>query len=152
MLLLECRLHPCSCNEAFALFDLLKPSPEATVLDKKATQKSVHDSHAQEQNWFVRQSSMAKNLCPGPQWIPAVIVEQLRHLSFLVETTDHHSWRRHRDQLKETDYLAPDGYSEELSPPIVASACSRQPFSRTFYVSSIGSLSWRFPGRPTATS
>ena len=42
---------------------------------------------------------MAKNLRPGPKWIPAVIVERLGPLSYLVETNDYDLWRRHVDLL-----------------------------------------------------
>jgi len=103
-------------------FDLLKPSPEATVLDKQSNQKSAHDSCARERNWFIGQSVMAKNLRPGPDWIPAVIVERLGPLSFLVEMTDHQLWRRHMDQLKETDYVTPGSSDDvsEVSPPVVS--------------------------------
>ena len=44
---------------------------------------------------------MAKNLRPGPKWIPAVIVEWLGPLSYLVQTNDCALWRRHVDLLKE---------------------------------------------------
>ena len=44
---------------------------------------------------------MAKNLRPGPKWIPAVIVERLGPLSYLVESNDCDLWRRHVDLLKE---------------------------------------------------
>jgi len=44
---------------------------------------------------------MAKNLRSGPTWIPAVVVERLGPLSYLVETEDHDLWRRHVDLLKE---------------------------------------------------
>ena len=44
---------------------------------------------------------MARNLRPGPDWIPAVVVERLGPLSYLIETEDHDLWRRHIDLLKE---------------------------------------------------
>ena len=44
---------------------------------------------------------MAKNLRPGPAWIPAVVVEQLGPLSYLVEIEVHGLWRCHVDLLKE---------------------------------------------------
>ncbi len=52
---------------------------------------------------------MARNVWPGPDWIPAVIIQRLGPLSYLVETTDHDLWRRHMDQLKQTDLDSRDG-------------------------------------------
>ncbi len=60
---------------------------------------------------------MAHNMCPGTDWVPAVIVERLRPLSYLVVTSDHLLWKRHIDILRElssrqsqefTDSDAPD--------------------------------------------
>ena len=71
-----------------------------------------HDSHAQGRQFFPGQTVMAKNLRPGPNWIPAVVVERLGPLSYLVETEDRELWRRHVDLLKELavpDYRPPSG-------------------------------------------
>ena len=83
-------------------FDLLHPKPESTVLDRQSRQKSSHDRRAKDRAYFVGQSVMARNLRPGPDWIPAVIIQRLIPLSYLVETAEHELWRHHVDQLKET--------------------------------------------------
>ena len=44
---------------------------------------------------------MARNMCPGPDWVPAVVIERLGHLTYLVETTDHLLWKRHINLLRE---------------------------------------------------
>ena len=44
---------------------------------------------------------MVKNLRSGPKWIPALIVERLGPLSYLIETADKELWRRHIDMIKE---------------------------------------------------
>ena len=44
---------------------------------------------------------MARNLRPGPKWVPGVIVQRLGPLSFLIKTRDGQMWRRHVDHLKE---------------------------------------------------
>ena len=42
---------------------------------------------------------MARNLRPGPDWIPAVVTEILGPVTYLVRVGDH-TWKRHADQLK----------------------------------------------------
>ena len=44
---------------------------------------------------------MARNVRPGPNWIPATIVEVQGPVTYLVETDDRQVWKRHLDQLKE---------------------------------------------------
>ena len=81
-------------------FDLLKPSCEERVLEKQAQQKEQHDRRAKSREWHVGQSVMAKNLRPGPNWIPGVIIERAGPLSYVIQTEDKQTWRRHVDQLK----------------------------------------------------
>ncbi len=47
-------------------FDLLRPNPESTVLDKQAVQKTSHDRRARDRAFFIGQSVMARNVRPGP--------------------------------------------------------------------------------------
>jgi hypothetical protein len=65
--------------------DLLHPSNESQVLSQQAKQKAHHDKRAQDRSFFMGQS---RNLRPGPDWIPAVVVERLGPLTYLVETVD----------------------------------------------------------------
>ena len=44
---------------------------------------------------------MARNLRPGADWVPAVVVERLGPLTYLVETSDRLLWKRHIDLLRE---------------------------------------------------
>ena len=44
---------------------------------------------------------MARNMRPGPDWVPAVVIERLGPLTYLVETSDHLLWKRHVDLLLE---------------------------------------------------
>ena len=55
---------------------------------------------------------MAKNLRPGPNWIPAVIEQRLGPLSYLVKTQDDQKWRRHVDRLKVYSEQAPHSPEE----------------------------------------
>ena len=92
-------------------FDLLKPDQESHVAEKQSQQKGAHDKHARSRQFSVGQSVMARNLRPGPKWIPGVIVQNLGPLSFLIKTRNGPTWRRHVDHLKKlhTDPEAENG-------------------------------------------
>ena len=82
-------------------FDVLKPSVESQVLEKQSSQKACHDRRAKERGWSVGQTVLARSLRPGPDWVPATIVEKLGPVTYTVETRDQQYWKRHADQLKE---------------------------------------------------
>ena len=44
---------------------------------------------------------MARNMCPSHEWVPAVIIETLGPLTYLVEMTNNLLWKRHIDLLHE---------------------------------------------------
>ena len=44
---------------------------------------------------------MARNMRPGPDLVPAVVIERLGPLTYLVKTADHLLWKRHIDLLRE---------------------------------------------------
>ena len=97
-------VSPCSLflkREVRTRFDLLRPDIESRVMGKQMQQKTDHDRHARMRQFLIGQRVMAKNLRPGPDWIPAIIVERLGPLPYLVETSDKQCWRRHVDHLKE---------------------------------------------------
>ena len=71
------------------------------MLAKQAQQKSQHDRRAQHREFFVGQTVMARNLRPGPDWVPTVVVERLGLLTYLVETSNKLLWKRHIDLLRE---------------------------------------------------
>ena len=62
--------------------DLLRPDPEARVMNKQLQQKADHDQHARVRNFAVGDPVMIKNFRSGPNWIPAVIVAKLGPLSY----------------------------------------------------------------------
>lgn len=88
-------------REVRTRFDLLMPNEEAVVMEKQSQQKNDHDKHARNRQFSVGDLVMAKNLRPGPNWLPAIIVARLGPLSYLVETEDKQMWRRHVDHIKE---------------------------------------------------
>ena len=81
--------------------DLLRPECESRVLAKQTQQKTQHDKRAQEREFCVGQSVVARNMRPGPDWVPAVVKERLGPLTYLVETTERLLWKRHVDLLRE---------------------------------------------------
>ena len=68
---------------------------------KQSAQKASDDLHSRSRQFHIGQSVMAKNLRPGPNWIPAVIDQRLGPLSYLVKTHNGQKWRRHVDHFKE---------------------------------------------------
>ena len=60
---------------------------------------------------------MARNVRPGPNWVPATILEVLGPVTYLVETTeDRQLWKRHLDQLKEFEVVQPTETSQNEIP------------------------------------
>jgi len=68
--------------------DLLKPNHETQVVDRQAQQKVNHDEHSKKQEFTDGQFVLVKNFCPGPKWMPRVIVEILGPLSYQVKFND----------------------------------------------------------------
>ena len=69
-------------REVQTRLDLLRPDPQARVLEKQAQQKADHDQHARARQFSVGDAVMAKNLRPGPDWVPARVVARLGPLSY----------------------------------------------------------------------
>ena len=57
-----------------------------------------HDQHANISSWS---KVIVKNMHPGPDWIPAVIAQQLGPVSFLVDVESGLRWKRHIDYIRE---------------------------------------------------
>lgn len=68
---------------------------------KQAQQKSHHDQRTRHCEFSGGQSAKARNLGPGPAWVPAVIVVHLGPLTYLVKTTDRMLWKHHIDLIWE---------------------------------------------------
>ena len=82
-------------------FSLIQPDREKSVVDKQALQKSAHDRRTRSRDWIVGDRVMARNLRPGPDWVPSTIVEVLGPVTYVVETESGQRWKRHADQLKD---------------------------------------------------
>ena len=109
-----------------ARLDLLHPNSESQVLAKQAQQKSQHDRRAQHREFFVGQTVMARNLRPGPDWVPTVVVERLGPLTYLVETSNKLLWKRHIDLLQELSMRNSNTEPQEDTSPndLEPEACS----------------------------
>lgn len=81
--------------------DLLKPDRQSHVVYQQARQKKLHDDRSQDREFFVGQKVMVRNLRPGCDWVPGVIIERSGPVSYVVHTSDQQIWKRHIDQLKE---------------------------------------------------
>ena len=80
--------------------DLAKPDLENRVVTKQDQQKYQHDRHARQRVIQVGDAVFAKNLSPGPTWVPATVIAQTGPVSFKVEVENSKTvWRRHQDQL-----------------------------------------------------
>ena len=93
--------------------DLLRPSLQDQVMAKQASQKDQHDQHAHSRSLEAGQPVMVKNMRPGDNWIPGVIMKQLGPVSFLADVGEGRAWKRHLDHLKIQDLPEP---LQEVSP------------------------------------
>ena len=64
-------------------FSLLQPDQKRIVASKQALQKSAHDRRARSRGWIVGDRVMARNLRPGPDWVPSTILEVLGPVTYL---------------------------------------------------------------------
>ena len=76
----------------------LHPNDHSNVLARQSEQKGASGHASSRRDFFVGQSVMARDLRPGPDWVPAVIVECLGPV---VATSDQLLWKRHVDLLRE---------------------------------------------------
>ena len=70
-------------------FDLHKSGQDSRAMEKQTLQKKGMDQHSTSRQFFLGQAVMVKNFLPGLAWVPAVVIEQLGPLLYLVETEDH---------------------------------------------------------------
>ena len=59
-----------------------------TVNERQASQKQQHDRRAQIREFFIGQEVVARNLRPGPRYVPGVVVQKQGPLSYVVEVKD----------------------------------------------------------------
>ena len=81
-------------------FHLLQPNCEQKVNEKQAEQVASHNQYAKKRNFVIGQEVMARNLLPGSNWVPGVIIQQLGPLTFLIQVESGVMWRRHIDHLR----------------------------------------------------
>ena len=59
---------------------------------------------------------MARNLHPGPDWIPGTIIAVLGPVTYTVETDEGQRWKRHADQIK--SWIPPTSREPPLDIPV----------------------------------
>lgn len=91
----------CGCSTS----PFLLPDYEQAVMEKQAQQKDHHDSHAKFREWHEGQRVMVRNLRPGSEWVPGVIVERRGPCHIWWRLLDRLLWKRRADHLKELGEL-----------------------------------------------
>jgi len=114
--------------------DLLRPNVEGRVTEQQAKHKESHDARSRDRQFFVGQRVMARNLQPGPKWIPGTVIERNGPLSYLVKVRGEQVWKRHVDMLCEVSDTPmeesveasnqSDEVEEPISPPTVETESS----------------------------
>ena len=96
--------------------DLLLPNCEHTVSKRQADQKTAHDKHSKPRQLNIGERVMAKNNKQGLPYVPAVVKKKLGPLTYLIQTQDGLTWRRHIDHLKSlgSDASVPEPADEEI--------------------------------------
>jgi len=117
--------------------DLLKTNHETQVVDQQAQQKANHDRHSKEREFTDGQFVLAKIFCPGPMWMPGVIVEVLGPLSYQVKHNDGQMIKRHADHLlhctgaNDNDESCQTQIDDEISSGLIPQEGSPQETSST---------------------
>ena len=81
-------------------FTLLQPDTERSVLEKQGQQKALVDRRARPREFSEGDRVMVRDYRSGTNWIPAVVVEVLGPVTYIVETDTGQRWKRHLDQIK----------------------------------------------------
>ena len=81
--------------------DLLKPDVKRTVTDSQM--KVTFSSKGKDREFKVGQSVIARDYRDKEKWIPGRIEERIGPLMYKVDTGSNYLWRRHADQLRESN-------------------------------------------------
>ena len=76
-------------------------------MEKQGLQKDHKDQHCRDRSWYVGERVMVRNLRPGSDWIPGVVVEILGPVTYLIDVGRDQIWKRHADQLKSIEEKPP---------------------------------------------
>ena len=60
----------------------------------------AHEKHSKPCQLNIREKVMAKNNKQGLPYVPTVVKKKLGPLTYLIQTQDGLTWRRHVDHLK----------------------------------------------------
>ena len=81
-------------------FSLLRPDTERSVVEKQCQQKASVACHTRPREFSEGDRVMVRDYRSGTNWIPAVVVEILGPMTYIVETDTGQRWKRHLDQIK----------------------------------------------------
>lgn len=81
-------------------FSLLQPDAENSVLENQDRQKSSFDRRSRSRSFVEGDRVMVRNFRSGPDWVPAVVIEVLGPVTYIVETDYGQHWKRHVDHVK----------------------------------------------------
>ena len=81
-------------------FNLLQPDVENSVVKGQHQQKSSFDRRSRFRTVRVGDRVLVRDFRSSDKWIPAVVVEELGPVTFIVETDEGQRWKRHLDQIK----------------------------------------------------
>ena len=82
--------------------DLLKPDVKKTVTDSQM-KVTFSSTKGKDREFKVGQSVIARDYRDKEKWIPGRIEERIGPLMYKVDTGSNYLWRRHADQLRESN-------------------------------------------------
>ena len=82
--------------------DLLKPDVKRTVTDSQM-KVTFSSKKGKDRGFKVGQSVIARDYRDKEKWIPGRIEERIGPLVYKVDTGSNYLWRRHADQLRESN-------------------------------------------------
>ena len=79
--------------------DLLRSNIAAHVGAKQVDQKAYHNQHCRLRKLHIGQTALACIMREGPKWVPGVLRDSIRPLTYLVQVLAGLQWKRHIDHL-----------------------------------------------------
>lgn len=79
--------------------DLLRPTGTKQIVLSQQQKQVERRCKAKFRSFNRNDSVLARNYGKGTKWVPATIIAQTGPVSYIVETKDNQTWRRHVDQL-----------------------------------------------------
>ena len=107
--------------------DLLQPDLRAKVQCQQERMKINHDQHARQRGFSIGDQVFVRNYGQGPLWMPGVISEVRRPVSYVVTLEDGRVMRRHVDLLRPRWTHPPEEVVLDTAPPDLEAPVPVQP-------------------------